>query len=48
MKADCWITLDNQLSKVLTPVERLLGATLLGTATVQSFRFNNNGNNGGS
>ena len=48
VKADCWITLDNQLSKVLTPVERLLGATLLGTATVQSFRFNNNGNNGGS
>ena len=45
VKADCWISLDNQLSKVLTPVERLLGATLLGTATVQSFRFNNNGNN---
>ena len=37
--------LDNTLAKVLTPVERLLGATLLGTATVQSFRFNNNGNN---
>ena len=47
VKADCWISLDNRLSKVLTPVERLFGATLLGTATVQSFRFNNNGNNNG-
>jgi len=47
VKADCWISFDNQLSKVLTPVERLLGATLLGTATVQSFRTNNNGNNNG-
>ncbi len=45
VKADCWISLDNQLSKVLTPVERLFGATLLGTATVQSFRNNGNGNN---
>jgi polysaccharide export outer membrane protein len=45
VKADCFISFDNQLSKVLTPVERLLGATLLGTATVQSFRFNGNGNN---
>ncbi len=45
VKADCWISLDNQLSKVLTPIERLFGATLLGTATVQSFRNNGNGNN---
>ena len=45
VKADCWISLDNRLSKVLTPIERLFGATLLGTATVQSFRgnFNNTG-----
>ena len=43
VKADCWISFDNQLSKVLTPVERLLVATLLGTATVQSFGANNNG-----
>ena len=44
VKADCFINFDNQLSKVLTPVERLLGATLLGTATVQSFRTNNTNN----
>ena len=49
VKADCWISLDNQLSKVLTPVERLLGATLLGTATVHSFsgNFGNGNGNGG-
>ena len=46
VKADPIITFDNTLAKVLNPVERLLGATLLGTSTVQSFRFNNNGNNG--
>ena len=44
VKADPFITFDNQLSKLLTPVERLLGATLLGTSTVQSFRSNNNNN----
>ncbi len=45
VKADPLITLDNTLAKVLNPIERLFGATLLGTATVQSFRgnFNNNG-----
>ena len=46
VKADPFITFDNQLSKLLSPVERLLGVTLLGTSTVQSFRNNNNNNNG--
>jgi polysaccharide export outer membrane protein len=48
VKADPFITFDNQLSKILSPIERLLGATLLGTSTVQSFRNNNNNgfNNG--
>ena len=47
MKADPLITFDNQLAKVLSPIERLLGVTLLGTATVQSFRNVNNNNNNG-
>ena len=49
VKADPLITLDNQLAKVLNPIERMLGATLLGSATVQSIRgdFNNNNNNRG-
>ncbi len=46
VKADPFIAFDNQLSKILSPIERLLGATLLGTSTVQSFRNNNNNNNG--
>ncbi len=45
VKADPLITFDNQLSKILNPIERLFGATLLGTATVQSFG-GNLGNNG--
>jgi len=44
VKADPFITFDNQLSKILSPIERLLGATLLGTSTVQSFRGINNNN----
>ena len=38
VKADPLITLDNTLAKVLSPIERVFGATLLGSATVQSFR----------
>jgi len=40
--ADCLIKTDNYLAKVLSPIERILGVTLLGTTTVQSFRNNNN------
>jgi polysaccharide biosynthesis/export protein len=48
VKADPFITFDNQLSKILSPIERLFGATLLGTSTVQSFRgINGNNNTGG-
>jgi polysaccharide export outer membrane protein len=36
VKADPWITLDNTLAKVLTPVERIFGVTLLGSATIHS------------
>jgi polysaccharide export outer membrane protein len=47
LKADPLITLDNTIAKVVAPVERLLGLTLLGASTVNSFRTNgNNVNNG--
>jgi polysaccharide biosynthesis/export protein len=45
--ADCLIKIDNWLAKLFSPVERILGITLLGSSTVNSFRANNgNGNNG--
>jgi polysaccharide biosynthesis/export protein len=43
VKADPFITFDNQISKVLSPVERLLGAALLGRGVFS----NSNGTNGG-
>jgi polysaccharide export outer membrane protein len=42
IKADCLICLDNWIAKIVSPIERLFGVTLLGTATVQEFRNNNN------
>ena len=45
VRADHLIRLDNTLAKIISPIERLFGITLLGNATVQSFR-NNNGTNG--
>jgi polysaccharide export outer membrane protein len=44
--ADPLIKLDNWLAKILNPIERVLGVTLLATTTVQSFNSNNNGSNG--
>jgi polysaccharide export outer membrane protein len=44
--ADPLIAFDNTLAKVFAPIERILGLTLLGTTTAQSFN-NNNNNNGG-
>lgn len=44
VSADCLITIDNYLSKLLAPVERVLGVTLLGTNVYQSLRNNNNNN----
>jgi polysaccharide export outer membrane protein len=49
VKADCLVALDNWLAKIFSPIERVFGVTLLGTATVQSFGNNglfNNGLNG--
>jgi polysaccharide export outer membrane protein len=39
VKAQRLITLDSAVSKVLAPVERILGVTLLGSETVNSIRF---------
>jgi polysaccharide export outer membrane protein len=48
VRADPLIELDLQLQKIFSPIERIFGITLLGSATVQSFRNNNgNGNNNG-
>jgi protein involved in polysaccharide export with SLBB domain len=44
VRADCLITLDNWVTKLISPVERLFGVTLLGVSTVDS--FGTNGNNG--
>jgi polysaccharide export outer membrane protein len=44
IKSDPLILIDNTLAKVLAPIERLLGFTLLLNTTIRSFRNNNNGN----
>jgi len=46
--SDCLIRGDNVLAKIISPVQRLLGLTLLGTTTLQSFRTNGSGNGGGA
>jgi polysaccharide export outer membrane protein len=38
VKADKWIAFDNGLGKRLAPIERLFGATLLGSSTVNSIK----------
>jgi polysaccharide biosynthesis/export protein len=44
---DPLVLTDNTLAKVFAPIERIFGITLLGSATVQSFRnFNNRNGNG--
>jgi polysaccharide biosynthesis/export protein len=47
VKADCLIWIDNTLAKILSPVERIFGVTLLGTETVRAIQNRNNNNNGG-
>jgi polysaccharide export outer membrane protein len=49
IRADPLIALNNTIAKIIAPIEQLFGITLLGEATVQSFRRNNNNNgNAGS
>src|SRR5262249_22734389 len=40
------VSLDNCLAKIISPIERVLGITLLGSSTV--FNLKNGGNNGNS
>lgn len=45
IKADPLIAFDNMLAKIISPIERILGVTLLGTSVANS--FSNEGNNSG-
>ena len=45
--ADPLIHADNFIGKVLAPIERIFGATLLGTTTYDAIRFQGNGNGNG-
>jgi polysaccharide export outer membrane protein len=48
VQANSLITFNNALSMFFAPMERIFGATLLGTSTVQQIRFfNRGGTNGG-
>jgi polysaccharide biosynthesis/export protein len=46
VKSDCLIWLDNTMAKIIAPIERLFGITLLGSETVRSFGRNGAGTNG--
>ena len=46
VKADALITTDNWLTKIITPIERLFGVTLLGNETVRSFGSRGTGGTG--
>jgi protein involved in polysaccharide export with SLBB domain len=46
VRADCWRTFDANVQKVLSPFERMLGATLLGASTVQEIRGSRGGSGG--
>jgi len=46
VQADPLITTNTRLQRLIAPVERVLGITLLGNSTFQSFRQNSNGTNG--
>ncbi len=43
VKADKLIHIDNTLAKILSPIERIFGTTLLGVSTVRTIENNNNG-----
>ena len=44
VNSDYWKSFDSRVAKVLSPFERMLGFTLLGSSTVNSIK---NGSNGG-
>ncbi len=43
VKADHWIAFNNRLNKLLTPLERMFGVTLLGNATIRAVDGQRNG-----
>jgi polysaccharide export outer membrane protein len=47
VRADPLIATDNYIAKLLAPVERIFGTTLLGTTTVQRLQFYSRGPTGG-
>jgi hypothetical protein len=38
VKADKFVTIDTKLARIFSPIERIFGITLLGNATVNTFR----------
>jgi polysaccharide biosynthesis/export protein len=48
VEADPLVTFDTQLARIISPMERLFGVTLLGNGTVQSLRNKNGGNGTGN
>ena len=48
VQADNLIATDNFLAKLLAPVNRVLGVTLLGTSTYQEFQSIGRGGTGGT
>lgn len=44
VKAQRLVTIDTTLARIISPIERLFGVVLLGSATVNSFNANNNSN----
>jgi polysaccharide export outer membrane protein len=46
--SDCWRRADTNVAKWLSPIERVLGATLLGSQTVNSIRNKGGGSGSGS
>ena len=43
VSVDPWIAADNYLAKIIAPIERVLGVTLLGNSTVRSIQFGTTG-----
>jgi polysaccharide biosynthesis/export protein len=48
VRAQKIMRVDSALAKFISPIERVLGVTLLGSSTVNSIRFPNSGGNGGA
>ena len=48
VEADPFVTIDTHLARLISPIERLFGITLLGNGTVQSLRNVNGGGGTGS